>query len=322
MSNASLDRSKADSKKDSEKVKSAQAAETLIVAKNLINLYAEPDTSSEVVTQALINAELRVEKRDKGFAYVVGTDRYKGWADLRHVVTPVDTPHSVQTTKGTVTSLICEVHKEANRHSELVTKLVLGSEVRLVTGSGHGDFDVLLLPGSERAWVRRFDLTIDEPTTFRNWASSNQSERRLIVNGLGKNVLANARKLIGVPYLWGGGSPFGIDCSALVQLCYKLEGLQLLRDADLQFEDKRFRRIEEGVSLGEAKFEAGDLLAFGTKSISHIGIASGDGRFIHASGRQSNFGTYFDVCSSEYWTDIYRGAVRLGLDDDISIDVA
>jgi cell wall-associated NlpC family hydrolase len=322
MSNASLDRSKTESKKDPNDAKSGAPAEILIVAKNLINLYKEPSTDSEVVTQAFINSELRVEKREKGFAQVVGTDLYKGWADLRHVVTPIDTPHAVQTTKGIVTSLFCEVFKEANRHSELVTKLVYGSEVRLVNGSAHGEFDVLLLPGSERAWVRRPDLTIEQPTTFKNWATSNQSERRLIVNGLGKNVLANARKFIGVPYLWGGGSAFGIDCSALVQLCYRLEGLQLLRDADQQFEDKRFRRIEEGLSLGQAKFEAGDLLVFGTKSVIHIGVASGDGRFIHASGRQSNFGTYFDVCSSEFWNEIYMGAVRLGLDDDLSIEAA
>ena len=297
--------------------------EVVTVAKNLINLFAEPNTSSEVVTQALINAELRIEKQEHGFCFVVGDDRYRGWADLRHVVSRSEAPHAVQTTKAIITALYCDVFKEADNRSELVSRLVVASEVELVTGSKNGEFEVLVLPGAGRAWVRRGDLTTEKPTTFKGWADANEGERTVIVKSLGKSVLDNAKRFIGVPYLWGGCSPFGIDCSGLVQVCYKLEGLQLLRDADLQFADRRFRRIEAGMSLGEAKFEAGDLLVFGkTANINHIGIASGDGRFIHASGRQSNFGTYFDQCSNEDWGEKYLGAVRLRLNADLSVESA
>ena len=136
-------------------------------------------------------------------------------------------------------------------------------------------------------------------------------------------MLKHAERFMGVPYLWGGSSPFGIDCSGLVQVCYLMEGLLLLRDADIQYEDKRFRKVEPEKSLSKSHFQAGDLLVFGSKtSITHIGIASDDGRFIHASGRQVNFGTYYSSCSEKSWSDIYVGAVRLSEDAKLSIEFA
>jgi len=82
------------------------------------------------------------------------------------------------------------------------------------------------------------------------------------------------------PYVWGGRSPFGIDCSGFTQMAYKIAGIQLLRDASQQATQG------ETISfISDAR--PGDLLFFDDEEgfITHTGILMPDSRVIHASGR-------------------------------------
>ena len=99
-------------------------------------------------------------------------------------------------------------------------------------------------------------------------------------NNIRESLVGSAKKFINVPYLWGGRSYFGIDCSALVQLVYKIHGIALPRDADKQAE------------LGEARdfveeSEPGDLAFFEDETgfISHVGLVLSPFELIHASGK-------------------------------------
>ena len=99
-------------------------------------------------------------------------------------------------------------------------------------------------------------------------------------NNIRESLVESAKKFINVPYLWGGRSYFGIDCSALVQLVYKIHGIALPRDADKQAE------------LGEARdfveeSEPGDLAFFEDETgfISHVGLVLSPFELIHASGK-------------------------------------
>lgn len=99
-------------------------------------------------------------------------------------------------------------------------------------------------------------------------------------NNIRESLVETAKKFINVPYLWGGRSYFGIDCSALVQLVYKIHGITLPRDADKQAE------------LGEARdfveeSEPGDLAFFEDETgfISHVGLVLSPFELIHASGK-------------------------------------
>lgn len=91
-------------------------------------------------------------------------------------------------------------------------------------------------------------------------------------------ILQIASFYLGVPYLWGGRTPFGIDCSGFVQQVFRFFGYALKRDAYMQ--------AEEGKSVPFHTLQPADLLFFENNDgrIVHVGIAVGEGKIIHASG--------------------------------------
>jgi cell wall-associated NlpC family hydrolase len=86
-----------------------------------------------------------------------------------------------------------------------------------------------------------------------------------------------AKRFLGIPYLWGGSSSFGFDCSGFTQMLVRARGMNMPRDADQQ-------AAWDGVAPVERRhLKAGDLLFFGSsaKEITHTGMYIGDGQFIH-----------------------------------------
>ena len=118
----------------SEQTNSRTQALTFRVAKNLINLFAKPDANSEVVTQVLLNAKLVVETESNGFFYVEGPDKYRGWADGRHLIDYQSGADSNDdgSSFATVSNLVADVFSRPDVSSELSTKLVLSTSVKLV----------------------------------------------------------------------------------------------------------------------------------------------------------------------------------------------
>ena len=86
-----------------------------------------------------------------------------------------------------------------------------------------------------------------------------------------------AMKYLNTPYLWGGRSPFGIDCSGCTQQVFKICGFRLNRDASQQF--------LQGTEIEFENAKAGDLAFFGSaEKIDHVGLILDDNKIIHASG--------------------------------------
>ncbi len=90
-------------------------------------------------------------------------------------------------------------------------------------------------------------------------------------------IVGRAERYLGIPYIWGGTSPKGFDCSGLVKRVFGMEGVELPRDTDRQALAGR------EAPVGEAR--PGDLLFFGEgEPVSHVAIALDGGRFIHSYG--------------------------------------
>ena len=115
-------------------------------------------------------------------------------------------------------------------------------------------------------------------------------------------VVFTAMQMVGVPYLWGGSTPAGFDCSGLVQYAYSNVGLKLPRTAAEQLAASTPLTLEEAV--------AGDLLFFRDRSrTSHVAIYLGEGRFVHAPNGGSHVS--LDDFSTPYWRTHFAGAGRI-----------
>lgn len=123
-------------------------------------------------------------------------------------------------------------------------------------------------------------------------------------DALRSNIALTARRFIGTPYRWGGESAgIGFDCSGLTMTVYRLNGLELPRNSRSQF--------SSGTPVHKEGLRTGDLVFFSTRHrhrVSHVGVYTGDGKFIHAPGR----GKRIRVSSldNRYFRRRYMGARR------------
>ncbi len=119
--------------------------------------------------------------------------------------------------------------------------------------------------------------------------------------GLRDNLAATARSYLGVPYLWGGTSTMGFDCSGLTMSVYRLNGLRLARTCLDQY--------EAGTPVSLDRLQEGDLLFFATgrsRRITHVGICVGNGTFIHAPSHGKTIRT--DSMDNRYFKKAFVGA--------------
>ena len=121
------------------------------------------------------------------------------------------------------------------------------------------------------------------------------------IGGDGAAVVADAQKFSGTPYLWGGMSQKGIDCSGLTYVSYRSYGITIPRDADQQF--------LVGTPVEREDLQPGDMVFFGDQDgIVHVGLYAGKGQLLHAS---SSVGVTINPLFTGWYEQHYRGARRI-----------
>ena len=140
------------------------------------------------------------------------------------------------------------------------------------------------------------------PSTYSALLGKTMPEVSRGSNYLARRVVQSSYDYLGTPYVFGGTSPGGFDCSGYVRYVFAQAGIYLPRTADAQY--------EVGYPVSMSELRAGDLVFFSTYEYgpSHVGIYLGDGSFINAS---SSRGVAVDSLNSSYWGSCYIGARRV-----------
>lgn len=245
-----------------------------IVSASVGNVRINPRHPAEMGTQALMGMVVKLLKKRGGWYYVQLPDNYHGWLEenAMKVTTEAGAESWKSSTKVIVTTIFTFVREHPRASSHPVSDAVAG--VLLKRLSSGGSWIAVELPDGRRGYIER--SSVDE---YGHWKKT----RRLTP----ETVEATAKSLIGIPYLWGGTSPKGMDCSGFTKTVFRLNGLELARDADQQAAGGEV--AEMGNDFEDLK--KGDLLFFGRKAtsenpehISHVGIYLGKKEFIHTPG--------------------------------------
>lgn len=221
-----------------------------VVHNPIVPLYKEPNAQSEQISQLLIGDGVEILKRNRNYSLVQGPDGYLGWMPSEGLCTCESDDLQKWISMPRV-AFIEPVDLEN-------ISIPLGAELPLI------ERGMVLLPINREVRVRE--------ASYRALKWLKQPQRQTVVN--------IAKRFLGVPYLWGGKSMAGIDCSGLVQMAYRGAGIYLSRDANQQFLVGRLVATRNY----QGEMMPGDLLYFAgmVGNISHIAISLGGSRYIHA----------------------------------------
>lgn len=246
----------------------AAKAGIYVVVVPVANMYSGPSDKTDVVSQAIYGSNVKLLLARGEWSRIQTPDKYKGWVPSRHVrILLTGDGYAVSGSTVQVESLFANLYAEPDltKHKPVLTvpfetRLEVMADAKMKDGKPAPEgWQQVHLPDLRSAWIQAGDV-VSNPKPL----SISES-------------IELAKRFLGIPYLWGGSSSFGFDCSGFTQMLVRARGISMPRDADQQ-------AAWEGVAPVERKhLKPGDLLFFGSspKEITHTGMYIGDGQFIH-----------------------------------------
>lgn len=257
---------------DTAAVKTLRSGAYVWCGTNFTSMHGEPSWLAEQTTQCAYGVRLEVLKKEEDWGFVRLDDGYLAWIYLPYCSTVrPETPTHI------VSALVGGLFEEPSKDSLHLSRLYTGTFVAVESWKGEW---ARIAPHKQQTpnsmtggWMHG-----DRLLAIADFPGTEEQKRQAILD--------EAFRMMGVPYLWGGTSTNGIDCSGLAQLCHRMAGLNILRDADMQ---------KNGGRKVEAPFKPGDLVFFGDEGnldrITHVGISLGGWEIIHSSRSRNGVNT-------------------------------
>ncbi|MFK7983747.1 MAG: NlpC/P60 family protein [Saprospiraceae bacterium] len=245
-----------------------------IVNVSVCNIRSKNGHSQELATQALLGTPIKVLQQKDNWFLIQTPDKYIAWLDHGGFVQVNEATYKewISAPKVLYTSDFGFSYESPNLQAQKITDLVAGNILKSI-GQEKG-FIKVQYPDGRTAFVPEKTVV-----NYDTWLASRNPDAT--------NILATAQEYLGRPYLWGGTSGKGMDCSGFTKTVFYLNGIQLARDASQQVHTGNLIETDETLK----NVVPGDLLFFGRKAttekkerITHVGIYMGKGEFIHSSG--------------------------------------
>jgi hypothetical protein len=245
-----------------------------VVNNSVANLRAKPAYTAEMTTQALLGMPVRVMQLD-GWLRVQVPNRYIAYVTSSSIVrmTRAEFEAWLQAPKLVFVDHHGFSYEQPDTESQPISDLVSGNMLKLE--SQDGNFYAVTYPDGRKAFVLK-----SQAKPFEQWEAD--------IELSAESLIRSAKTLLGIPYLWGGASSKGVDCSGLINITFFQHGVIIPRDASQQ--------VNFGLPIELTPdfkhLQPADLLYFGTldangniRRIRHVAMYIGDGEFIHSAGR-------------------------------------
>lgn len=253
-----------------------------VVNLSVANLRVTPSNQAELASQVLLGTTVTLLQRQNGYYRVRTPEQYIAWVSTSSItpMTRSEADRWKSAKKVIFTADFGHSYTEADIGSLRVSDLVMG-DLLMTLGHSNG-FHHVQYPDGRRAYI---DSAL--VSSFDEWLETR--------NVTAENILKVAKSMLGIPYLWGGTSVKGVDCSGFTKTAYLMNGVIIPRDASQQVLTGEHIDILSADTLDIQKalrnLRPADLLFFASGSgqapnarITHVALYLGNGEFIHSAG--------------------------------------